>query len=1162
MTQSSLSFFDDFQILSGVPVFILRPCEHVQGMDAVFGPSSSAVSRDSAPLSETHFALPGDQKALTCKTFSADVSLLVSGHQDGSIMVWDAEHGKLKKVLSGTHNQAISDVVFYKDSNRHLIACDFSGLMTVWDVLDDTNEPVVVNCNSNWEKTRMPSVEGHWPKLSRHGRLLVCPVQVVLEKRPENYHGRAREKKIFSITSMHRLEWDSGTFSTVGKTGDLFAHFCILYIFDTRASGITKDAPFGDDEGKAYCWGKTVELPPIARIFIPLLADSHDYALSSTEISHDSRGLLIGVSGRPDGHLIAWPDFRERPLHSYRLDGMVGRWSPCDKFIASWDAPLKNTTTKSEAGACRLYNMEDAVRDAERCLQNGEDDHPRYECTSPVTLQCPSGNCIYWADFVSLAPASAEVSRQLGVATCSVGETMQLVLWDVMRGSPIQTFTPGINSRDIIMHKQQAWADRWVLVKPSWGLDFVSVSADRTRLGFFAAGANKGIIYDTEKRIERLWISMEDKAGNTDETLLRHMDFLMSPNGDKLVTLCESTIMIWLPQVLQTREEIGATWVSLESSDNELEDGKLRCKFSRDGKCVGLMRLYCSVMDVWNLRTGRRIVLKQGQDKPLEPPPLPLDDTEHPKNLYDVPLSALSSTKGVAAAQKRWFCQFCISRTGDRVATCMGDMSVLLWDLTSDNPKFIQIATLRSRYCAAWAVCFTEGPDGDPVNVVACEDNGHLVWIAIYPNPRILARKDAGGRKRCAFSADGSRAVLMPDDIQVRVWDLIDRVPLFQCTYQIWLGKSGFIPFPHNISIDGKSALVGVNTAGESVLCHPETTYAEMKAMPEERKLCLIPQNLTVNDALSWFVADEFYEFDFEEPKKRQLSLKSTVSGRSKVTSVASSSSLKASSSILTNRRTRSARVQFTESEDGTISESIAKAQLTKMPSDKSSASPKIESYPNIRERLSNEQLWDYLREGSRLERDRGYDFSSDKLVVKDVKGIGSTKQIFFSGLRPERFIVISADGTKIACMDENNKLNIWSAHAAYGCIPSSQMLVSAPDANPTLLETELDTYGPGIINYQDHTGLTLLLFAVYKKDVRLLKSLLSWAKRRELKVSLRDELTDGTCGTQVLNALNFALGSRSPEVTRVRLVLHPQGSQFVFVDYYEVLVRGCVHGS
>jgi len=60
-----------------------------------------------------------------------------------------------------------------------------------------------------------------------------------------------------------------------------------------------------------------------------------------------------------------------------------------------------------------------------------------------------------------------------------------------------------------------------------------------------------------------------------------------------------------------------------------------------------------------------------------------------------------------------------------------------------------------------------------------------------------------------------------------------------------------------------------------------------------------------------------------------------------------------------------------------------------------------------------------------------------------------------------------------------------------------------------------------------------LLLFAVYKKNIGLLNCLLSWAKRTGLKVSLRDELTDSTYGTQALNALNLALGSRSPEVTR-----------------------------
>ena len=1131
MTQSSLSFYDDFRILSGIPVFVLHPSDFVPNSESIVAISPSSSSPDGSPARLEAQGFDERPTALKCSVFSRDSQLFVTGHQDGSIRVWDASHGKLKRTLVGPHRGAIADLAFYKHT-RFLHVCDFSGVLSIWDIEEPTNEPVVVNCCANWEQTRMPSVEGHWPKLSQNGCSLVCPVQVVVEQQPGQPRGIIppnHNKRLSSISSYKRSNETIGRSpSRVTRPTSSFAHFCILHIFDTREDGITRTTAFGDDEGKSYCWGRTIELLSKSKLYIPLLADSHDYALSSTEISTHGKGLLIGVSSRPNGHLIVWPEYEEKSMHSYRLEGMVGRWSPDDDYIASWDAPLKHAL-KTDIGLCYIWSVSALAHSAERCLQNGDDEHPRFFSEPFTVIACPSGNSIYWCDFVSLSRETAEKPQLVGVATCSIGESVQLVLWDFLTGIPVQTFVPGISRRDVILHTHQAWADRWVLVRPSWGLDFISVSGDRTRIGFLSVAANKGIIYDTEKRIERLWMSLTDKSGNHDEFLMKNMDLMISPCGDRFATICEDTIMIWLPQMMQCQEDRGVSWVRLASSDNELGDGKLRCKFSRNGQSIGLMRLYSTVMDVWNLNSGQKITLQQtfGADGTVNSPYHNYERDPATEGLQGTPLSVLSPTTGVAAAQKKWFCQFCISKFGDLVATCMGDMSVLLWDLRTDPPTFLQIATLDSRYCAAWAVCFTEGPTGEADNVVVCEDTGCLVWIALHPYPRFVARKDADGKKRCSFSADGTRAVLMPDDIQVRVWDLIDRKPLFSCTYRVWLGKAGRIPFSHNISMDGKKALIGLDTTGKTVLCHPDTTYGSIQETPDTSNLCLVPRHVTVNEDMSWFITDEFHEFDFNAPRQHFKKRKSKKTGGSHGGSIVSSSSAKGATSSLSRRRIGSGRVRF--SDDGDLN--LMDPALPEGHEDRQNEQPK---YPNIRERLSDESLWEYLREYEATQQEVMDESASGKLVIMDVHGEKSTKQIFLPNLNPQKFIVISDDGTKVACMDQGNKLNVWSAHATHGCIPTSQTLLAKRTVDMSSIERDLDLYGPGIVNYQDRRGVTLLLDAVYKKDVALLRCLLSWAKRQGLKISLRDEIMVQNDGSQNLNALNLALSFRSPEVTLV----------------------------
>lgn len=106
---SPLSLFDQFWPISGVPVFELGQEKKI---------SSPAEDRDnpsSTPmLSRRSISVPheNDPWAITACKFSFEGSRLVSGHNDGSVRLWDADHGQLLDCKKNVHKSPVADVAF------------------------------------------------------------------------------------------------------------------------------------------------------------------------------------------------------------------------------------------------------------------------------------------------------------------------------------------------------------------------------------------------------------------------------------------------------------------------------------------------------------------------------------------------------------------------------------------------------------------------------------------------------------------------------------------------------------------------------------------------------------------------------------------------------------------------------------------------------------------------------------------------------------------------------------------------------------------------------------------------------------------------------------------------------------------------------------------
>lgn len=149
-----LSFFDNFRVVDGVPVFLLEP-ESVTGLE-------------------------GADADITCHAMSHDGSQMVSGHRGGAIIVWDIHHGNVITVIRNKFQSSVAAIQFSCCSNFRLAACDFLGRYVVLDTNDETKF-TSVNCSSIWEQRidkRIYSPIVQWPTFSEHGQFLLYPVSM------------------------------------------------------------------------------------------------------------------------------------------------------------------------------------------------------------------------------------------------------------------------------------------------------------------------------------------------------------------------------------------------------------------------------------------------------------------------------------------------------------------------------------------------------------------------------------------------------------------------------------------------------------------------------------------------------------------------------------------------------------------------------------------------------------------------------------------------------------------------------------------------------------------------------------------------------------------------------------------------------------------------
>lgn len=835
----------------------------------------------------------------------------------------------------------------------------------------------------------------------------------------------------------------------------IFNTHCYLYIFSVR------------DQLESGVWEQQKDLTvPSSLLDIPVRTDIRDYDMAAPSFSDDEQGLIISCNSVPNGFVAAWPDFQISPKRSYILDGIIGRWGP-GKKVVTWSIPL-GSAEKGLEGACIVWEVDKLKADATPRLSNT---HPYLQPKRGKVLRDPDGFSIVWCEFEQGTDGGKLV-------TLSIGDDVRILIWDGEYSAPIHILSPGIGADHTMLTDKTMWESKWMHKNPTPGLSAFSVSPSNSWMAFYSHDAGKGLVWDVQTGLQLLQFSNMD----IDDVGLKmkHVDMLFSGSGNKLAMVGIGKIAVWNPRVLDCESDQGVHCLSLDCGDVNVDGGVAICKFSTDGDTVGLLRPFSTVMNVWDLRKGARMTLTNLSDASI------MKITSNMQPFFGISRRQLRSVERVTDSSAR-MCQFALSEDGCHIVTCMADMTMMMWEKDENKLGVKQTrilpVKLQSKYSPAWAISFSRDSFGDKCLVV-CEDTGFLVWINLH-NPKALERKNAYGIRSCNFSADGTRAVSMPDLQRVYIWDLVKRQHLHSMSFNIWLG--GGEPeyhhtFPVNVSLTGQFSFVGVDDSVRDVSkrivkCTPSSVRSDLRVTS-------IPRNAVISDNDKWVVVDKLVPVHGYE-----------------ITDILAE----------IHPQVKSNDVKYAGGGPSVVP---------------------VKKFPA--EIMKNESRWGYIWRKVKEVKDEG----SDQLVVMSLDGTGTQKVVHGDHLRPGKFITFSADGRRLACLGKENSLMVFDAYATKGCIPDQQTLsVGGMEYDKEKVKELLENHGPAILNYPDYSGRTVLLYAVRRQNHDLLTWILSWAKERGHKVGLQRNERYGNSLTRVYkreNALKLAIDCRSPESAQV----------------------------
>ena len=769
---TSLYFYDDYEIINGSPVFTLDTVGTQISQDSSrSGPIiEKAWSKDVAdpPLLNNRQLAPQrlmsfkvEKLKTTCYTFSHDDRYIVCGMSNGSLLVWDATRGSLAMTLKGPHEFRIADVAFLQNNPPILISVDLDGHCVRWNLSTYPVRYTEAHCAPSCDDCSYVGKELAVPRLSSDGRYLGFPIYTYVE--PDN-------ADVFSPSYSQQER------THVPKL------YSIVFVFETDA--VVNDVTHKVDP--MLILPVQIEEPWVgAERLVDLIL-----------FSRTSRCLLLTVYELVQGYVVLWPSLEEGNVASYQLYGTMGRFSQGDRFLVTWHGLLASGEQFNDS-SCYVWDLDKLGKtpvDEGRSRWN----HPYYQSPEPITLGDPNEGNIHSCDFIRLRD-------QLGLVSCCVAEYLKVVVWQLKTQTPMHVLKTDICRRELCPGALRMMSDDVKQIDRVHGVGAISVSRNGQWLGVYVSARRFGVIWNVCEGVEVLRINIPEEKVEQ----FSGMDFCFSSQATKLLFVGRSLMSLWFPSVLRGFNTADRSHYICNAADDDIHIGKSISKFSVDGSTIAVMRFNSECTTVWKLYQQKQYVLNRmnarQEGRNLRHP--------DPPNYFKV------------ESAKNRFCQFALSEDGLSVVTCMGDLSVLHWKL-ENVCLYRHIATLTSYYCPCLDICFSVDSIGRSM-VVVCQDQGILVWIDLS-SAMIVDRRETRSNRSCRFSEDGTTAVLMTNMHHVRVWDVVHRREIHTLNYKIPILQapgSGFYPL---LAPSGRYCLIGFTKEGQPITAHPQTALEDL----------------------------------------------------------------------------------------------------------------------------------------------------------------------------------------------------------------------------------------------------------------------------------------------------------------------------------------------